>query len=339
MLTGTKPYFWHDLPLLNGTPYTEANLESWYTAGRHLFPRRTLQDTLDQLENRPAKGDVISVKGIDGFWYEFPVRTGDTETVNGVSWHLEGPCIFYWDIETLKDTPDEDWPQIYCPVTIAHRIRPPNTGQVAETVRDIESGTEVAEAWEHGEDWLQIRSRLLSLGLRRKFSKVIGLACGSYATVSNPVRDRRSIIEHAFLILLHDLLRDNQLASEDLTCYAQDPAYTEEDKRVLSDIHIGVLQDPEGFLEMDDRSLVFCSNPTTCVKSIVAEIARPMMIIWNRVTDDPATAGNGRYDPDCPRVREMIRSEYNIFDFPENNTFAGLAIYVKKEAMSAETIW
>ncbi|EAL87725.1 hypothetical protein KXW29_004631 [Aspergillus fumigatus] len=60
---------------------------------------------------------------------------------------------------------------------------------------------------------------------------------------------------------------------------------------VLEKSDIKVLEDPEGFLEMDDASLVFSCSPNICVKEIVVDIARPLALIWCTVKDkDPEHA-------------------------------------------------
>jgi hypothetical protein len=68
----------------------------------------------------------------------------------------------------------------------------------------------------------------------------------------------------------------------EVMCYAQDPSYTAVDKRLLRNKGVTVLEDPRGFLEVDDDSVVISVSPTVPVRQIVADIAKPMVLIWDR---------------------------------------------------------
>ncbi len=61
-------------------------------------------------------------------------------------------------------------------------------------------------------------------------------------------------------------------------------AYVDTDKEVLGRVGVTVVDDPRGFLEVDDNSVVICVAPNVPVKQIIADIARPAVLIWNRVT-------------------------------------------------------
>lgn len=71
-----------------------------------------------------------------------------------------------------------------------------------------------------------------------------------------------------------------------IPCFAQDPAYTDVDKTILAEHGVTVLDDPRGFLEVDDQSAVLSFAPNICVRQIVADIARPALLIWNTVLDE-----------------------------------------------------
>jgi hypothetical protein len=60
-----------------------------------------------------------------------------------------------------------------------------------------------------------------------------------------------------------------------ITIIAQDPAYTALDRLALSElpVPIEVVNESEGFLAMNQSSLVFSSNPSVPVKQLIADLA------------------------------------------------------------------
>lgn len=108
----------------------------------------------------------------------------------------------------------------------------------------------------------------------------MGLALGaiSYHYDERP----RSYIQHALLLTLRKWLADRE-GTEDVVCYAQDPGYRSVDEEVLKEHGVEVIEDPRAWLEIDDESIVFSVSPNVPVKEIVADIARPAIIIWERV--------------------------------------------------------
>lgn len=60
-----------------------------------------------------------------------------------------------------------------------------------------------------------------------------------------------------------------------ITIIAQDPAYNELDRLILSElpVPIKVVSDPEGFLAINESSLVFSCYPTVPVKQLIADLS------------------------------------------------------------------
>ncbi|RHZ57500.1 uncharacterized protein CDV56_108101 [Aspergillus thermomutatus] len=280
-----------------------ANIDEWYQAGQLLFPRDTLQDVYDQLQKPLTKGDSIYVKAFDGSVYEYPVRTGDTKTMherngdNGedksVEWVLTTPHIYYRSFEGLKQMLEYSLSRAYCSVGIRHWMT--RVDQEPEPLGKLDSGLEFLHTtlrdWEGSEAWREIKSTLSSLNLNSKIAKVIGMACGTFTTALDSRGSRRSAVQHAFLLTLKRFLQESNLGNGEVTCYVQDPGYSKTDRLLLEKSDMKVLEDPEGFLEMDDASLVFSCAPNICVKQIVADIVRPLVLIWCTVQSE---------DPKCP---------------------------------------
>lgn len=99
----------------------------------------------------------------------------------------------------------------------------------------------------------------------------------------------RSMSQHALALLLRDFLAskyppgDDSEGAGEIKCYAQDPIYTPVDEQVLREAGFTIVHDPEGFVKIDETSVVIAINPDIPVKQIIADIARPAIMIWNKL--------------------------------------------------------
>lgn len=134
-------------------------------------------------------------------------------------------------------------------------------------------------------------------------NKVVALACSSMAWDRERSRDSENSAEqHALVLGVAELLAERQRrqqqqqqqsgnvdegnTNDKMVCYAQEPAYHPLDKAVLSAAGVVVLDDPRAFLEVDETSVVVSVAPDIPVREIVADIARPAVLIWDCVTDE-----------------------------------------------------
>jgi hypothetical protein len=115
-----------------------------------------------------------------------------------------------------------------------------------------------------------------------EITTVVGFACGDMSFLEGSLdRAQRSASQHALLLTLQSVLQEkNTTKKGQILCYAQDPIYTTVDKTVLENFGIEVLDDPEGFLKVDDNSVVFSCAPNIPVKQVIADLARPAILIW-----------------------------------------------------------
>ncbi|KAI1311524.1 hypothetical protein F5Y03DRAFT_391611 [Xylaria venustula] len=115
-----------------------------------------------------------------------------------------------------------------------------------------------------------------------------------------------------------------------------DPAYTELDRDVLTSYGYTVVEDPQGFLMLDDNSVLVSIGPDVLVKQIVADICRPAIIIRTKenfkyeYTDYSFPSVIYMTDPSSSRVDKMLKEEYVELEFPSHKSWSGLAMYVKK---------
>jgi hypothetical protein len=167
------------------------------------------------------------------------------------------------------------------------------------------------------------------------FSKIVAFAHGSMSNmhVDPPGAcpwNRRRMVQHAFIKIIQDLLFIKH--GRHVPCFAQDPEYTSQDKYALLAFGIDILEDPMGFIEADEHTVVISHAPTIPVKQIIADIVRPAMIIWDRVpltpqkfwlpyptgiwdASDAEDFDFGSYDPVAPRVVALMRG-YRDMGFP-----------------------
>lgn len=69
-----------------------------------------------------------------------------------------------------------------------------------------------------------------------------------------------------------------------LPVHIQDPSYTSLDKELLARKGFDIIGGwgSAAFTVMDNESFIFASCPSVPVKQIVADIAQPVAMIWNR---------------------------------------------------------
>ncbi|OIW33192.1 hypothetical protein CONLIGDRAFT_676994 [Coniochaeta ligniaria NRRL 30616] len=164
--------------------------------------------------------------------------------------------------------------------------------------------------------------------------KIVAMACGN---LTYPYDRRRCAYQHALILVLRSFFAERQhQAEEDIHCFAQDPAYEDVDKKALSDVGITVLRNPRAFLEVDASSIVFSCYPSAPIRQVVADMARPAIMIWKKAERFGSRQGErdfekGDYDSG-PRVEAMLRDHYTEFEFPEERQLffsEDLAIYVR----------
>ncbi|KAK4251288.1 hypothetical protein C7999DRAFT_10983 [Corynascus novoguineensis] len=155
-----------------------------------------------------------------------------------------------------------------------------------------------------------------------RVDKVVAFACNR---PSRAERVERVATEHALVLSIRDFFTRHDPTTP-VRCYTQDPVYEDVDQEVLGEFGMTVLDNPRGFLEVDESAVVFSQAPDIAVRQIMADIAKPALMIWDRVCDIP------RKEPitSLPVIEEMIKN-YTEFPFPSELAGFGslLAIYVR----------
>lgn len=137
----------------------------------------------------------------------------------------------------------------------------------------------------HMQIWKQsdLHSRLVpileSSAAKLDINKIVGVALGSITRLEES--PNRSAVQHAFLLTVRDWLFKRK---KEFPCYVQDPVYNAVDQSILGEHGVDIIDDPRAWLEIDEKSILFPCAPDMPVKEIVADIARPAVVIWERVT-------------------------------------------------------
>lgn len=123
---------------------------------------------------------------------------------------------------------------------------------------------------------------------------------GTDACASVSTSGRRYISQHlAAVAMAHALGRLHPDAGA-LPIHAQDPAYSPQAAAFLSDVGINVVDGcgARAFTMIDDDCLVYACGPNAPVRQIVAEIARPAVLVWDRARPPPYRADQDPYAMD-----------------------------------------
>lgn len=138
------------------------------------------------------------------------------------------------------------------------------------------------ESWEASQMCKDLGSTLESIPKTLNIEKVLGFSCGS---MSIDRTSSRSEFQHALILTVREWLRVRSRSGR-IPCYVQDPVYTGIDKSTLKESNVAVLDDPQGLLGIDDSSVVFSCSSNIPIKEIVADIARPAVLIWEHVGEE-----------------------------------------------------
>ncbi|KAK4098369.1 hypothetical protein N658DRAFT_221454 [Parathielavia hyrcaniae] len=143
---------------------------------------------------------------------------------------------------------------------------------------------------------VQLQSTLASVAIPPRIDKIVAFAWDTMDYAGNYIT--RSMAQHALALAIRDFLANSDITGGDgegaggIRCYAQDPIYTPVDERVLSEAGFAIVDDPRAFLEVDEASVIIAMNPDIPLRQIIPDLARPAIMIWNKVTADNGNVVN-----------------------------------------------
>ena len=113
-------------------------------------------------------------------------------------------------------------------------------------------------------------------------TKIVAFGLGTLGKTNLGQLPVRSYAQHAATLTIAAVLKERNISQGlDVQCFSQDPWYNETDIEFLGGLGITVLKDPEGFLEIDEQTLVFSVGPDVPVRQIVADVQWPAAMVWN----------------------------------------------------------
>ncbi|KAJ8118166.1 hypothetical protein ONZ43_g4043 [Nemania bipapillata] len=313
-------------------------IQSLYDNGTPLFTKESLKrvgQQLDQyVEGRLEKNEML-IEDIMGNTIRFPIPEKPAPTLISRDNKLGKlrPEINYGTIQGSKIEAEFHgqylgWhPQTAYLMLIpswAHEDTVENTkfsvSQLGQILTDHKA------EWQTTEEYHVLKSLV---GWNPGFSKVrkiVGIALG--ALVEEDKEQRDSLMQYSLLLSLRELIMQRGV-TEDVRCFAQDPALCPTAATVLEDAGIAVLDNPYAFTEVDDTTIVVSMYSNVPVKQIVTDIARPLAIMW---TEPEVEADKiNLSDPMSTRVESMLKNEYENLDFPYYQPFGEISLYLRKE--------
>lgn len=164
-----------------------------------------------------------------------------------------------------------------------------------EVRRSFEHGVRI---WQTSKVCKHVETTLRTIQPNGSVSRIVAFGNGKVSIEDS----QRSTLQHALILTISDVLQSLQAGSGiKIRCFAQDPAYTKTDKQVLQEAGITVLEDPRAFLEVSDESMVLSFAPDIPVRQIVTDLARPAIIICDKVKGEQELLDDWSKRFDSPR--------------------------------------
>lgn len=169
--------------------------------------------------------------------------------------------------------------------------------------------------WKAGEPSREL-GEILKRAKIPTIKKIVAFGLGTMMDYYGDEPNYRPIIQHAMLIQVAEFFAETRPF-----IYLQDPGYRDHDKAVIESLWVEArfVDDPQGFLEVDDDTLVISIDPDVCVRSIVADIATPAAMIWAGkplwAYMDPTNKIRAR-DPASPRLDYLMTHLYAATPYP-----------------------
>lgn len=141
---------------------------------------------------------------------------------------------------------------------------------------------EYLQIWKGKDRFKKMKQILDSTTASLDITKIVAvsLGCLTYAYGSRGSQQK----QHGMIIALRDWLKEKNKSTH-VPCFVQDPVYEDDDKAILAEHEVEVIDDPLAWLEMDDQSIVVSIASNVPSKEIIADVSRPAVVIWYRVTD------------------------------------------------------
>ncbi|PQK08284.1 hypothetical protein BB8028_0001g03620 [Beauveria bassiana] len=317
--TSSKP-LQHDCTVWRNSSQAAANL---YKNGVKLWKKHDLTDIERQLADSKTQS-VFTVRLIDGTTLDI------TNPMFGEESPIWKPRIKfqeYWRL--VKDQPDGPPETYHCTYLLSW------TNTTARSFRGVVANPsslfdDNRLAWNESRSCELLRSRFEQISATKKVKRIVcfglGDICrkppewmGRYPASGDHNLEisfvRGAMVQHSIALTLAQICSD--IAGYDVQLLAQDPDYTDEAKAILKGNGFSIVGDygAGGFAKVDDDSVVFSVFVEAPLKQIIADIARPLMIISTGF-DTFNDSEKPWMDAESPRTVDMWEEYEEKTSFP-----------------------
>ncbi|PYH29373.1 SRR1 family protein [Aspergillus neoniger CBS 115656] len=297
-----------------------------YRSGKPLFTRTLLKDLHEQIIQGKDEVKIPTWNG-EAKTYSLEVPKDLAERCSIQRLTLFDPYL----LDLLLDPPT--------PVSITY-VRDPSPPGV--TLKVIDNTFKlVRREWQESETCSNLEGSFVKPRFNPEaitITKIVAFGLGTLGKNNLGQLPVRSYAQHAATLTIAAVLKERNISQGlDVQCFSQDPWYNEIDIEFLGGLGITVLKDPEGFLEIDEQTLVFSVGPDVPVRQIVADVQWPAAMVWNSPLSE-VQINRGMYwarspmeaDPDSERVGSMLRNYDGAQLDDQADYFGELTVYARR---------
>lgn len=144
-----------------------------------------------------------------------------------------------------------------------------------------------SKIWEESKTCQSLLEQLkkFTLGQITGVKKIFGFALGDVDAAKTKYDDdvQRPFAQHATLKTIAKFLKEHN-GGREVPCYSQDPILRDgRGAEFIESIGITALDDPKGFLEVDEDTFVVSVAPNIPVRQVIADITKPRAMLWDSV--------------------------------------------------------
>ncbi|KAH9901896.1 hypothetical protein F4778DRAFT_738052 [Xylariomycetidae sp. FL2044] len=333
-------------------------IREMYESGAKLYAKDMFRDMEAHLARDP-KPKTIMLRSMNDVIGEEEIHFPDDPYYNSL---ISDPVF-----QKIQDLVSEAETRGYAPrgdKTISRYSRALTLGRVSPTRESSMTYEQLRAEWDRASaDWQrsEARARLESIFrdhacVAPTTSKVIGFGLGPLEEWVPEDRKldwtpkRRSITQHLAAQTIASVLCERLGRAGPLPVVLQEPAYTELAKRLLRDRGFEVVGGHGllGFAAVDEDTVVCSCACNVPVRQIVADIARPAAMLWDRI--HPAEEETSEWvmdwrcgslcpvspwttDNDSARTRALVASGYEKhgFDVDHDRFCPKMEVYIRTE--------
>ncbi|KFA79376.1 hypothetical protein S40288_10820 [Stachybotrys chartarum IBT 40288] len=342
------------------------HIRDLYASGAKLWTKAAILQLETQLRESPGL-DSYPIRYMDGVeraepWPDLPCRPSGTVGRVGTDFTIYQHLVHA--AETIDDadmsgSDDELKQQLLRSYSLVYSYRYSHEDAEVPGYSDVKRmWAEARTNWQQSPACEELRAVFQGCQSLPKVTRIVCLGLGSFEVAVTRVDNdeeagldglplRRSMTQHAAAITVAEVL-GKQLPGARPVIMAQDPAYSALAKRILKEDGIEVI-DGYGslaFTLIDEETLVFSCCPNIPVKQIVADIARPAAMIWDRVKPESEERSEWEVinqdgsevlispwltDEDSPRTRKLVQGYSKHYFRASNERFGDMEIFIRKD--------